>query len=237
MASPGYRFSRRLEDQPADSAGRRWYLKEAADAAVGGPDLRAELLARALFTTGGVVIRPTLGLAGSIATITGPALGVTLDGLAPLLADPDEAGVDLDLDDVGSGFADGDHRIVLTPTPVVTPRAFTTPAVSVRDPQGNVVQTVEPETIVYELVERLGAIELLEGDTPEDDEVLLALVTKTASVWSDLEPAGAPPRLRARLEDVFDVDVAGRQDGYVLAWDEGVERHVYRDPATLGSGS
>ena len=221
MASPAYRFSRRLADQPADSAGRRWFVKEAADAAAGGGDLRAELLARALFASGGVVVRPTLDLTGSTATITGPALGITFDGLAPLLADPGGAGVELDLDTLGNAYADGTHRIVLWPDLVTTERTFTTPEVGVRDPQGNVVETVQPEPVTYDLVERLGGIRLREGTTVASGEVLLATVEKAGGTWSNLEPAGGPPSLRSQLDpdDPGDVGYLASGSGTTQALD------------------
>ena len=241
MADPSYRYSVRLADQPADSAGRRWFLKELVDASDGGPDLRAELLARALFQTGGIVLRPTLGLVGSIATITGPVLGITEDGLAPLLVDQAAAGVDLDLDALGSTFADGTHAIVLRATPVLEAQAFTTPAVSVRDPQGSVVSTIEGESVSYQTLVAYGELDLIEGTTPAATELVIATVSKAGASWTTLAEAGVAPRLRARVEDLADVSTLGRADGYLLAWDEGTEQHIYvpnpSPPAGSGSGS
>lgn len=239
MSSAAYPFATRLADQPADSSGRRWFLKELSDAAAGGADQRAELLARALVQTGGIVLRPTLGLVDETATLTGPILGITEDGLAPLLVDPTGDGVELDLATLGAAFADGTHAIVLRPTPVLVAQPFTTPEVSTRDPQGNIVATIPSEAVVYQLTERLGALALIEGVSIETTEVLVATVAKAGSAWSSLAPAGSPPRLRARVEDLADVSTLGRADGYLLAWDEGTEQHIYVPPggSTPGSGS
>jgi len=237
VADPAYRYSIRLADQPADAAGRRWFLKELVDASDGGPDLRAELLARALFASGGIVLRPTLGLAAEVATLTGPILGMTEDGLAPLLVDQAGAGVELDLATLGAALGDGEHAVVLRASPVLAPRAFTTPPVSVRDPQGGVVETIEPQAIVYQTLVGYGVLALIDGTTPASTEAVVAIATKAAGSWTALVEAGQAPRLRARVEDLADVSTLGRQDGYLLAWDEGTEQHVYVDPATIGVGS
>lgn len=238
MSNPAYRFSIPLATQPADGAGRRWFVKEAIDAADGGPDLRAELLARALLSSGGVAIRPaSLDLAGAIATVTGPVLAISSDGLAPVVLDLEGAGVALDLDAAGGALGDGVHAIVLRATPVTTSVGFTTPEIAVRDPQGNIVETTDPAGVTYALFERFGVLAIIDGETPAPDEVVVARVTKTGSAWSALEDAGPPPRLRARLEDLEDVDTTARADGFLLAWDEGTGTHVYVDPDTVGAGS
>jgi hypothetical protein len=237
-STPSYRYSTRVEDQPVDAAGRRWITRQLVDAAVGAADGRAELLAFALFSSGGIVLRPTLSLTDPDATLTGPILGITSDGLAPLLVDAGGAGVTLALDELGTGFADGTHAIILKGVAVTTSSAFTSPDVPVRDSAGNVVETTAGESLTYQLRTAFGELQLKEGTTIADDEVLVATVTLSGGVWSALTEAGAAPTLRARLEDVADVDTTGRLDGYLLSWDASLEKHVYvAPPPGTGSGS
>lgn len=236
-STPSYRFSTRVEDQPTDAAGRRWITRQLVDAAVGGADGRAELLAYALFSSGGIVVRPSLSLADPTATITGPVLGITEDGLAPLLVDAGGAGVDLDLATLGSGFADGTHAVILKATPVTEASPLTTPEVPVRDSAGNVVESTPSESVTYQLRTSLGVLTLKEGTSVAIDEVLVATVDLAAGSWTNLTAAGDPPTLRARLEDLADVDTTFRLDGYLLAWDANLEKHVYVAPASTGGGS
>jgi hypothetical protein len=206
MATPTYRYTANLADQPVDAAGRRWYVKEWHDAVARALDLRAELLAQALVRTGGLITDPTLDLSGSTATITGPVVGLTLDGLAPVVADQAGAGVALALATLGSGFADGTHSIVLRATATTEAEAFTTPEVVARDAQGNVIGQTTSETVTYSPRTALGVLVLIEGTTLADGDVLVATVVLTTGTWSALTAAGTPPILRAQDLNIRDVD-------------------------------
>lgn len=240
MPAPEYPYAARLADQAADSAGRRWYVKEWHDAVAAAVDLRAELLARALCATGGVAVPPdSVDLTSDVLTVTGPVVGITPDGLAPLLIDQAGAGVTLDLAAAGPLHADGTHGVVIRATPVTTSVPFTTPSVLQRDPQGNVVAEAPGESITYTPRQALGVLALITGTIPAGDEVLLLTVDVTAGTWSNAVEAWEPPRVRARLADLLDVNDAARADGYVLAWDDATSQHVYVPPGggAPGSGS
>jgi hypothetical protein len=205
MATPTYRYTANLADQPVDAAGRRWYVKEWHDAVARALDLRAELLAQALVRTGGLITTPGLNLASNTATITGPVVGLTLDGLAPVVADQAGAGVALALATLGSGFSDGTHSIVLRATATTGSTAFSTPEVVARDAQGNVIGQTTSEAVTYSPRTALGVLTLVSGTTLASGDVLVATVSKSGSTWSALTAAGTPPILRApdlRIRDI-----------------------------------
>lgn len=229
MTTPAYRYTADLANQPADAAGRRWYVKEWHDAVAQALDLRAELLQQALVRSGGLVVAPTLALDAGVATITGPAVGLTLDGLAPVAADRAGAGVALDLATLGAAFADGTHAIVLRATAQASSVAFTTPEVVTRDPQGNITGQTEAQAVVYAPRTILGALALIEGTTLDGGDVLVATVDLASSVWSNLTAAGTPPILRAADADVQTYDdtmtVGADQAGAVVRMtDDGLVR-------------
>lgn len=195
---PTYPYTTRLSDQPADPAGRRWRVRAFQDAVNRAADLRIELLARCLFAAGGEAVPPSgMGLAGSVVTVDGPCIGMTEDGAAPLILDPNGEGAELDLDDEGSGYSDATHAVVIRAEPVTAPVPFATPVVPDRDPQGAIVDSVPRNNMTYTVIERLGVLHVIEGTTPGDDEFVIATVTKTGSAWSALTPAGVLPTLRS----------------------------------------
>jgi hypothetical protein len=206
MAST-YRYSSSLASQPGDPAGRRWFVKEYLDETVEALDLRAELLARAAYASGGVAVGPSsVSLDAATATIEGPIVAITEDGFAPLIADPSGAGVELDLADLGDALGDGTHAIVIRAVPVTTTIPFTTPEVPLRDQQGRIVETTAGASVSYTVRRSLGILTLIDGVEPDGAEAIVATVEKSGSAWSNLAAAASPPLARSSLAAIVELD-------------------------------
>ena len=202
-----YTYAAPLMDQPADSAGRRWYVAQWHDAVAQALDARAELLSRGLVRWGGITRPPlTYDLTAGVVTLTGELVGITGDGAAPLHL-PGGTHV-LDLGAAGSGLPDGTHTVVLAAVPVTTSVAFDTPEVPLRDAQGVIVEQVEGQSITYQPRARLGALDVVEGQVGSAGSyAVVAYVTLSGGTWSGLTPAHVRPAYHA--DDARPLDVAG----------------------------
>lgn len=195
MATPLRRYTTEIGNLARDNAGLLWLIHQHIDLTGRGSDWALELLTRSLFSAGGVVEAGAVSLNGSEVEVIGPHLGITHDGATPVMLDAQGLGEYLDLS-IFNAYGNGTHLVVVSAVPVIEEVVFNSQARQIRDESGRVISTIPGESITHEMTRTLGMLNLLEGTTPEDEDVPVATVDKSGSSWSNLVPVTTPPTFR-----------------------------------------
>ena len=171
-----YERTTRIASLPTDPRGRLWFITSHFDDNNASLEKALEDLTSATYAHGGLVITPSLSIAGGSISV-GPSVGVTPDRLAALSASSSQLSF-------ANFTADGGYMLLLTPEPIEVSRGFTAPLLE---------DGVGGEAIAHMMMTSIGRYMIEPGSTPPTGTVLVAQLTRSAGAWTitSAEPAKA----------------------------------------------